>query len=69
MRTTLLVQVWICPHDLNYYASSSAGDLKKQWNTDSKNRRTFPRSQCPVCGLERVMHNVEVEVERTENHA
>jgi hypothetical protein len=45
------ITVWICPTAGcgHYYASSTAGDLHGEFNTNSKGQPTFPRSRCPDC--------------------
>jgi len=45
------VTVWICPSFGcgNYFASSSAGDLGAEFNTNQRHEPTFSRAQCPDC--------------------
>jgi hypothetical protein len=46
------VVIWICHNCGSYYASSSIGDLRKEWNFEKNtNRPTFQRSRCstPAC--------------------
>lgn len=44
--------VWVCPTNGcgNYYAASSAGDLRTTMNVEpNSSKTTFPRSRCPDC--------------------
>lgn|SRR5438128_402439 len=47
MQVTMLV--WPTERRGNHYASSSAGDMSLVWNSNLKNKATFPRAQCPDC--------------------
>lgn len=51
VATQTTYTLWICPQPEcgNYYGTSSAGDLRKQFNQDSKAQVTFPRTRCPDC--------------------
>ena len=65
---TVTAVVWICDNCGEYYAASSAGDLREQWNTDKKGQPTFPRSQCPTmncarAGIQRRPVNVGIALE------
>lgn len=43
------IVAWICRNCGSYYASSSVGDLREEWNTEKNtNKRTFRRSRCPT---------------------
>ena len=65
MIVTITATVWVCDNCGEYYAASSAGDLREQWNTDMKGQPTFPRAQCPTMrctqqGLQRRPVSVDI---------
>ena len=65
MIVTTTATVWVCDHCGSYYASSSVGDLRTEWNTDKKGQPTFPRSQCPShgCAVQLIQRRpVKVEI-------
>ena len=59
---TVFITVWVCPRCLHYYASSRAGDLRQQLNTDLKQQVTFARSWCQQCGVDRKPYSTTIEV-------
>jgi hypothetical protein len=42
------ITIWVCKDCGNYYASSSAGDLRTEFNKDMKGQPTFARARCPT---------------------